>query len=75
MCSEDNSGISSVHHGKNITDLSLKQQRSRLSIVLDSIKELAEIENTTEVKIAAMALQLISNQSDTSSQGFQVNIN
>ena len=65
LCSEDNSGISSVHHRKNISDLSLKQQRSRLSIVLDSIRELAEIENTTEVKIAAMALQLISNQSDT----------
>ena len=54
--SEDNSGVSSVHHSKNISDLSLKQQHSRLSIVLDSIRELAEIENTTEVKIAAMAL-------------------
>ena len=53
--SEDNSGVSSVH-SKNISDLSLKQQHSRLSIVLDSIRELAEIENTTEVKIAAMAL-------------------
>ena len=62
LCSEDNSGVSSVHYRKNISDLSLKQQRSRLSIVLDSIRELAEIENTTEVKITAMALRLISNQ-------------
>ena len=65
MCSGDNSVTYSLHHRKNISDLSLKQQRSLLSIVLDSIRELAEIENTTEVKIASMELQLISNQSDT----------
>ena len=49
----------SVHHIKSI----LKQQRSRLSNVLDYIRVLAEIENISEIKIAALALQLVSNQS------------
>ena len=42
----------------------MKQQRSRLSTVLDSIRVLAEIENISEIKIAALALQLVSNQFD-----------
>ena len=42
----------------------MKQQRSRLSNVLDSIRVLIEIENISEIKIAAFALQLVSNQSD-----------
>ena len=52
---------SSVHYRKSIDNLSLKQQRSRLSTVLDSIRVLAEIENISEIKIAALALQLVSN--------------
>ena len=56
---------SSVHHRKSIDNLSLKQQRSPLSNVLYSIRVLAEIENISEIKIAALALQLVSNQSDT----------
>ena len=55
---------SSVHYRKSIDNLSLKQQRSRLSTVLDSIRVLAEIENISEIKIAALALQLVSNQFD-----------
>ena len=54
----------SVHHRKSIDNLSLKQQRSRLSNVLDSIRVLAKIENISEIKIAALALQLVYNQSD-----------
>ena len=45
--------------------LSFKQQQSRLSNVLDSIKVLAELENISEIKIAALALQLVSNEYDT----------
>ena len=55
---------SSVHYRKSIDNLSLKQQRSRLSTVLDSIRVLAEIENISEIKIAALALQLVSKQFD-----------
>ena len=42
----------------------MQQQRSRLSSVLESIKSLSIIENTSEVKIAALALQLLFNQTD-----------
>ena len=52
----------SLHHRKNIDELSLKQQRSRLSSVLEAIKLLSRIENTSKVKIAALALQLLSNE-------------
>ena len=52
----------STHHRKILTDLSMQQQRHRLSIVLESIKELSITENTSEITIAALALQLLSNQ-------------
>ena len=39
--------------------------RSRLSNVLDSIKLLSEIENTSEINIASLALQLQSNEEDS----------
>ena len=42
----------------------MQQQRSRLSSVLESIKSLSIIENTSEVKIAALALQLLFHQTD-----------
>ena len=51
----------SVTHRKSLDNLSMQQQRSRISSVLESIKSLAIIENTSEVKIAALALQLFSN--------------
>ncbi|KAI6653969.1 hypothetical protein LOD99_3145 [Oopsacas minuta] len=40
----------------------MQQQRSRLSNVLESIKALSIVENISEIKIAALALQLLSNQ-------------
>ena len=40
----------------------MQRQRHRLSIVLESIKELSIIENTSEAIIAAVAFQLLSNQ-------------
>ena len=42
----------------------MQQQRCRLSSVLESIKSLSLIENTSEVKIAALALQLLCNLSE-----------
>ena len=51
----------SVTHRKSLDHLSMQQQRSRLSSVLESIKSLSLIENTSEIKIAALALQLLSN--------------
>ena len=53
----------SAHHRKNLIDLSL-QQRSRLSSVLESIRLLSDIEKISENKIVALALQLLSNQTD-----------
>ena len=53
-----------VHHRKNINDVSLKQQRLRLSSVLEAIRTLSEIEQVSEVKFVALALQAISNKSD-----------
>ena len=45
---------SSVHHWRSIDQL------SSLSNVLDFIRVLAKIENISEIKIAALALQLVS---------------
>ena len=53
-----------VFHRKHIDDISWKQQRSRLSSVLEAIQALAQFEQVSEVKIAALALQAISNLSD-----------
>ena len=52
----------SIRHRKNIDELSLKQQRLRLSSVLEAIELLSKIEYTSKVKIAALALQLLSNE-------------
>ena len=54
----------SVIHRKSLGNLSMQQQRSRLSSVLESIKSLSLIENTSEVEIAELALQLLSNLSE-----------
>ena len=40
----------------------MQQQSHKLSIVLESIKELSIIKNTSEIIIAALALKLLSNQ-------------
>ena len=50
---------------KNLSGISLKKMRSRLSSVLDSIKLLSEIENTSEKNIASLALKLLSNEEDS----------
>ena len=55
---------SGISHRKSLTTISLKQQRVRLSKVLECIKEIAEVEDVSEISIAALALQLISNQKD-----------
>ena len=52
----------SFHHRKILTDVSMQQKRHRLSIVLESIKELSITENTSEITIVALALQLLPNQ-------------
>ena len=56
--------MKSSHHRKNLIDLTLQQQRVRISSVLESIKLLSTIEDTSEIQIAALALQLLSNQAD-----------
>ena len=53
-----------VDHRNNTNDLSLKQQRLRLSSVFEAIRTLAEFEEVSEVKIAALDLKSISDQSD-----------
>ena len=42
----------------------MQRQLSRLSSVLESIKPLSIIENTSEIKIAPLALQLLSHQTN-----------
>ena len=60
--------MKSTHHRKNLIDLTLQQQqRARISSVLESSKSLSTIEDTSEIQIAALALQLISNQVDNRS--------
>ncbi|KAI6659011.1 hypothetical protein LOD99_14687 [Oopsacas minuta] len=54
--------IHSVSHRKHLDDLSLQQQRIRLSSLLECIKSLSVIENTTEISIAALSLQLLANE-------------
>ena len=56
--------MKSSHHRKNLIDLTLQQQRVRIPSVLESIKLLSTIEDTSEIQIAALALQLLSNQAD-----------
>ncbi|KAI6647703.1 hypothetical protein LOD99_8544 [Oopsacas minuta] len=54
--------IHSVSHRKHLNDLSLQQQRTRLSNLLEFIKSLSVIEKTTEISIAALSLQLLTNE-------------
>ncbi|KAI6654481.1 hypothetical protein LOD99_877 [Oopsacas minuta] len=54
--------IHSVSHRKHLDGLSLQQQRTRLSSPLECIKSLSVIENTTEISIAALSLQLLANE-------------
>ena len=61
---DDNVITFTVNHKKRIENLTMQQQRTRLPSVLESIKTLSINENTSEVKIAALALQLLSNRTD-----------
>ncbi|KAI6661160.1 hypothetical protein LOD99_10182 [Oopsacas minuta] len=54
--------IHSVRHRQNLDGLSLQQQRTRLSSLLDCIKPLSVIENIAEISIAAISLQLLANE-------------
>ena len=62
--SQDYIPTKSVRQKKDLKDLSLQQQRTRISCVLESIRSLSVIENTSEIKIAALALQLLCNEGD-----------
>ncbi|KAI6660046.1 hypothetical protein LOD99_14387 [Oopsacas minuta] len=64
LSSDDEEVIStlSANHRKSIDNLTMQQQRSRLPNVLESIKALSIVENISEIKIATLALQLLSNQ-------------
>ena len=61
---EEDVATLTMDYRKSINNISMEQQRSRLSSILESINSLSIIENTSEVKIAALALQLLSNQTD-----------
>ena len=66
LLSDDEAEVTTLSeiHRKSLENLSMQQQRSRLSSVLESIKSPSLIENTSEVKIAAFASQLLSNLSE-----------
>ncbi|KAI6653963.1 hypothetical protein LOD99_3139 [Oopsacas minuta] len=54
----------SVRQKKELINLSLQHQRSRISSVLESIRSISVIEKTSEITIAALALQLLCNEED-----------
>ena len=56
--------VSRISHRNSPTTISLKQHRVSLSNVLECIKEITEVEDIIEISIAALVLQLISNQKD-----------
>ena len=49
---------------KSLFSVSLQQQRTRLSFILEQLKEVAAIENSSPVVIAALSLQLLGNEED-----------
>ena len=55
---------SDFHARKPLFKISLRQQRTRLSSILEQLKETAIAENTTPIEIAALLLQLIANEED-----------
>ena len=62
--SHDHIPMKPMRKKKDPVDFSLQQQRFRISSVLESIRSVAVIENTSEIKIAALALQLLCNEAD-----------
>ena len=49
---------------KSLFSVTLQQQRTRLSFILEQLKEVASIENSSPVVIAALSLQLLANEED-----------
>ena len=49
---------------KSLFSGSLQQQRTRLSFILEQLKEVAAIKNSSPVVIAALSLQLLANEED-----------
>ena len=49
---------------KSLLNVSLQQQRSRLSFILEQLREVAVVENSSPVVIAALSLQLLANEED-----------
>ena len=49
---------------KSLFSVSFQQQRTRLSFILEQLKEGAAIENSSPVVIAALSLQLLANEED-----------
>ncbi|KAI6658936.1 hypothetical protein LOD99_10875 [Oopsacas minuta] len=54
--------IHSASHMKHLDELSLQQQRTRLSSLLECIKSFSVIENTTEISIATLSLLRLANE-------------
>ena len=57
-------GSSDLYARKPLFKISLQQQRTRLSSILEQLKETTIAENTTPIEIAALLLQLIANEED-----------
>ena len=49
---------------KSLLSVSLQQQRSRLSFILEKLREVAVIENASPMVIAALSLQVLANEED-----------
>ena len=56
--------ISELNVRKPLLKLSLQQQRTRLSSILEQLREIASVEDSTPFVIAALALQLLANEED-----------
>ena len=64
-CSISKSSITSeLNVRKPLLKLSLQQQRTRLSSILEQLREIVSVEESTPFVIAALALQLLANEED-----------
>ena len=58
------SSKSSLNARKPLLKLSLQQQRTRLPSILEQLREVASVEDSIPIVIAALALQLLANEED-----------
>ena len=58
------SSKSSLNARMPLLKLSLQQQRTRLSSILEQLREVASVEDSIPIVIAALALQLLANEED-----------